>query len=251
MQMDHRIQFTSSKIEDLMFRTTFNPRTMEGDVIVNLSLIDRQYFDDVFRIFSMAINSGLSVSPLLKILHEGDSIGERTIGKDEVGFATVCSITIDGLLLKAGVMVKPRFGGLVEIRDGEPIRFTNVLTYQSTTIDPLEVLMSQELTSVMSMLKTGSGKILANLREAPMVARDVIDSTLSDMVDAGINGILEVGEPNTRILDVPVERDHLGIVVIGGTNPMAIVQEHGIPIWTNAMSTLIDINELSHINDVL
>nr|WP_321496567.1 DUF128 domain-containing protein [uncultured Methanolobus sp.] len=251
LQRNQRIQFTSSKIEDLMFRTTFNPKTMEGDVIVNLSLIDKQDYDDVFKIFSMAINSGLSVSPLLKILHEGDSIGDRKIAEGEVGFATVCSITIDGLLLKAGVMVKPRFGGLVEIRDGEPIRFTNVLTYQSTTIDPLEVLMSQELTSVMSMLKTGSGKILANLREAPMVARDVIDSTLADMVDAGINGILEVGEPNTRILDVPVERDHLGIVVIGGTNPMAIVQEHGISIRTNAMSTLIDIKELSHINDLV
>ncbi|WMW22044.1 DUF128 domain-containing protein [Methanolobus mangrovi] len=251
MQRNNRIQFTSSKIEDLMFRTTFNPKTMEGDVIVNLSLINKQDFDDVLKIFSMAINSGLSVSPLLKILHEGDSIGDHKIRENEVGFATVCSITIDGLLLKAGVMVKPRFGGLVEIRDGDPMRFTNVLTYQSTTIDPLEVLMSQELTSVMSMLKTGSGKILANLREAPMVARDTIDSTLSDMVDAGINGILEVGEPNTRILDVPVERDHLGIVVIGGTNPMAIVQEHGIPIRTNAMSTLIDINKLSHINDIV
>jgi Uncharacterized protein conserved in archaea len=251
LQRNNRIQFTSSKIEDLMFRTTFNPKTMEGDVIVNLSLINKSDFDDVLKIFSMAINSGLSVSPLLKILHEGDSIGDHKISENEVGFATVCSITIDGLLLKAGVMVKPRFGGLVEIRDGEPIRFTNVLTYQSTTIDPLEVLMSQELTSVMSMLKTGSGKILANLREAPMVARDTIDSTLSDMVDAGINGILEVGEPNTRILDVPVERDHLGIVVIGGTNPMAIVQEHGIPIRTNAMSTLIDINKLSHINDIV
>ncbi|WP_292467066.1 DUF128 domain-containing protein [Methanolobus sp.] len=251
MQGNQRIQFTSSKIEDLMFRTTFNPKTMEGDVIVNLSLIDKKDYDDVFKIFRMAINSGLSVSPLLKILREGDMIGERKIGRDEIGFATVCSITIDGLLLKAGVMVKPRFGGLVEIRDGEPLRFTNVLTYQSTTIDPLEVLMSQELTSVMGMLKTGSGKILANLREAPMVARDVIDSTLSDMVDAGINGILEVGEPNTRILDVPVERDHLGIVVIGGTNPMAIVQEHGIPIRTNAMSSLIDIKELTHINDLV
>ncbi len=251
LQNNRQIQFTSSKIEDLMFRTTFDPRTMEGDVIVNLSLIDKQDFEDVLRIFSMAINSGLSVSPLLRILHEGDSIGDRKIGRDEVGFATVCSITIDGLLLKAGVMVKPRFGGLVEIRDGAPMRFTNVLTYQSTTIDPLEVLMSQELTSVMDMLQTGSGKILANLREAPMVARDDIDSTLSDMVDAGINGILEVGEPNTRILDVPVERDHLGIVVIGGTNPMAIVQEHGINIRTNAMSTLIDINELSHINDLI
>jgi repressor of nif and glnA expression len=152
-------------------------------------------------------------------------------------------------LLKKGVLENPRFGGLVEIKNGTALRFTNVLTYHSTTIDPLEVLMSQEITSVTEMLKTGSGKILANLREAPMAARDDIDRILSDMMDAGITGILEVGEPNTRILDVPVERDHLGIVVIGGTNPMAIVQEHGIDIKTNAMSTVVDIKELRHINE--
>ncbi|WP_321420413.1 DUF128 domain-containing protein [uncultured Methanomethylovorans sp.] len=232
-----------------MFRTTFDPVTREGTVIVNLSIIDKKDLHDVMGIFEMAINSGLSVSPYLRVLHEGESIGGMTIEPDKVGFATMCSITIDGILLKKGVLVNPRFGGLVEIKNGTPLRFTNVLTYHSTTIDPLEVLMSQEITSVTEMLKTGSGKILANLREAPMAARDDIDRILSDMMDAGITGILEVGEPNTRILDVPVERDHLGIVVIGGTNPMAIVQEHGIGITTNAMSTVVDIKELRHINE--
>ena len=249
MQKNYCIQFTSAKIEDLMFRTTFNPVTREGKVVVNLSIIDKKDFDDVMGIFEMAINSGLSVSPFIRVLHEGDNVEGISVGPDEVGFVTMCSITIDGILLKKGVFVNPRFGGLVEIKDGTPLRFTNVLTYHSTTIDPLEVLMSQEITSVTEMLKTGSGKILANLREAPMVARDDIDRILSDMMDAGITGILEVGEPNTRILDVPVERDHLGIVVIGGTNPMAIVQEHGIGIRTNAMSTVVDFRELRHIKD--
>ncbi|WP_333786724.1 DUF128 domain-containing protein [Methanomethylovorans sp.] len=249
MQKNYCIQFTSAKIEDLMFRTTFDPVTREGKVVVNLSIIDKKDFDDVMGIFEMAINSGLSVSPFIRILHEGDNVAGISVGPDEVGFVTMCSITIDGILLKKGVFVNPRFGGLVEIKDGTPLRFTNVLTYHSTTIDPLEVLMSQEITSVTEMLKTGSGKILANLREAPMVARDDIDRILSDMMDAGITGILEVGEPNTRILDVPVERDHLGIVVIGGTNPMAIVQEHGIGIRTNAMSTAVDFRELRHINE--
>lgn len=249
MQKNYCIQFTSAKIEDLMFRTTFDPVTREGKVVVNLSIIDKKDFDDVMGIFEMAINSGLSVSPFIRVLHEGDNVAGISVGPDEVGFVTMCSITIDGILLKKGVFVNPRFGGLVEIKDGTPLRFTNVLTYHSTTIDPLEVLMSQEITSVTEMLKTGSGKILANLREAPMVARDDIDRILSDMMDAGITGILEVGEPNTRILDVPVERDHLGIVVIGGTNPMAIVQEHGIGIRTNAMSTVVDFRELRHINE--
>lgn len=249
MQKNYCIQFTSAKIEDLMFRTTFDPVTREGKVIVNLSIINKKDLVDVMGIFEMAINSGLSVSPYIRVLHEGDNIEGISVGPDQVGFLTVCSITIDGVLLKKGVLVNPRFGGLVEIKNGTPLRFTNVLTYHSTTIDPLEVLMSQEVTSVTEMLKTGSGKILANLREAPLAARDDIDRILSDMMDAGITGILEVGEPNTRILDVPVERDHLGIVVIGGTNPMAIVQEHGIGIKLNAMSNVVDIKELRHIND--
>ncbi|AGB50233.1 hypothetical protein Metho_2067 [Methanomethylovorans hollandica DSM 15978] len=249
MQKNYCIQFTSAKIEDLMFRTTFDPVTREGKVIVNLSITNKKDLEDVMGIFEMAINSGLSVSPYIRVLHEGDNIEGITVGPDQVGFLTVCSITIDGVLLKKGVLVNPRFGGLVEIKNGIPLRFTNVLTYHSTTIDPLEVLMSQEVTSVTEMLKTGSGKILANLREAPLAARDDIDRILSDMMDAGITGILEVGEPNTRILDVPVERDHLGIVVIGGTNPMAIVQEHGIGIKLNAMSNVVDIKELRHIND--
>src|SRR3972149_11456689 len=99
-------------------------------------------------------------------------------------------------MAEGGIPVKPKFGGVVEIHDGSPLRFTDILTYDSTTIDPLDVLMSQELTSVTEMVKTGSGKILANLREAPMAARDKIEQILDSIVAAGFSCILEVGEPN-------------------------------------------------------
>ena len=247
----YRIQFTASRIKDLMYKTTFDPKAMDGDVILNLSIIDKKDLDDVLGIFKMVISSGLSVTPYIKIVSEGESIGEMTIGEGKVGVGTVCSITIDGVLLKAGIPINPKLGGVVQIRNGTPVRFTDVLTYVSTTVDPLELLMSQGITSVSDMLRTGSGKILANLREAPMVARDEIESRLSDLMDAGFSGILEVGEPNTRVLDVPIERDHLGIVVIGGTNPMAVVQEYGIPIDTSAMSQLISFREMSRIEDLV
>ncbi|AGF97382.1 Transcriptional repressor of nif and glnA operons [Methanosarcina mazei Tuc01] len=244
----YRIQFTSSRIRDLMYRTTFDPKKMDGDIILNLSLIDKKDLDDVLGIFKMVISSGLSVTPYVKVISEGESIGDMTIEKGKVGIGTVCSITIDGVLLKGA---NPKLGGVVQIRNGIPVRFTDVLTYVSTTVDPLEILMSQGITSVSEMLRTGSGKVLANLREAPMVARDEIESNLSDLLDAGFSGILEVGEPNTRVLDVPIERDHLGIVVIGGTNPMAVVQEYGIPIDTSAMSRLISFKEMSRIEDLV
>ncbi|MDD3043367.1 MAG: DUF128 domain-containing protein [Methanosarcinaceae archaeon] len=245
------IQFMSSRIRDLMFRTTFDPKTMEGDVILNVSMIDREDLDDVLGIFKMVISSGLSVSPYLKVISEGESIGDLKVEKGKVGIGSVCSVTIDGVLLKAGIPINPKLGGVVQIKNGIPIRFTDVLTYASTTVDPLEVLMSQGITSVSEMLRSGSGKILANLREAPMIARDGIESCLSDMMEAGFSGILEVGEPNTRVLDVPVERDHMGIVVIGGTNPMAVVQEYGIHIDTSAMSQLIPFKEMVRIEDLV
>ncbi|MDD2439546.1 MAG: DUF128 domain-containing protein [Methanosarcinaceae archaeon] len=246
-----RIQFTSSRIRDLMFRTSFDPKTMKGDVILNVSMIDKENLADVLGIFKMVISSGLSVSPYVKLLSEGESIGELKVEKGKVGIGSVCSVTIDGVLLKAGIPINPKLGGVVQIRNGTPVRFTDVLTYASTTVDPLEVLMSQGITSVSEMLRSGSGKILANLREAPMIARDEIESRLADMVDAGFSGILEVGEPNTRVLDVPVERDHLGIVVIGGTNPMAVVQEYGIPIDTSAMSQLVPFKEMKRIEELI
>jgi len=84
-----------------------------------------------------------------------------------------------------------------------------------------------------------------------MPARDDIDHILSDLMEAGLSGIMEVGEPNTRVLDVPVERDHLGVVVIGGTNPMAMAKEQGFEVRTSAMSALIGIDSMKHIEDLI
>lgn len=250
MPNDNKIQFTSAKIENLMYRTSFDPITKKGNVIVNISKIKKNNFNDVMNIFLMAFNSDLLVSPYIKILYPGDQVENIKIESEEIGFATVCSITIDGILLKKGLFVKPKLGGIVEIKNGLPLRFTDVLTYSSTTIDPLEVLMSQKITSITQMLNTGSGKILANLREVSMGAKDDIDFLLASMIDAGITGILEVGNPNTRILEIPIEKDHIGIAVIGGTNPMAIVQEHNIFIETKTLSTIMCMNELDHIKNI-
>ncbi|VVB93091.1 Global nitrogen regulator NrpRII [uncultured archaeon] len=246
----NEIMFIISKIESMMYEVTFDPVKGNGKIITNLSIIDEANFEEVIGFLRQAVHSGLAVSPYIKIIRPGEKIGDVRIENGKIGIATLCSITIDGILLKAGVPVKPKFGGVVEIHDGSPLRFTDMLTYDSTTIDPLDVLMSQELTSITEMVNTGSGKILANLREAPMAARDRIEQVLDSLVKAGFSCILEVGEPNSDILGVQVGRDKLGIAIIGGTNPMALIQEHGININTQEMSFLIDISEMSHIDDI-
>lgn len=246
-----QITFTVSHIEDLIYGMTFDPSSNSGKIVTNISLMDSEHIDDILPIFRDVMLSGLNVSPLVRVLLPGERVDTFTIPENMHGIATVCSITVDGILLKHGIPVKPRFGGLVEIKDGVPIRFTDLVMYDSTTIDPLEILMSQSLTSVSDMLTSGSGKILANLREITMTARDRVEEVLDEMVSAGINGILEVGEPNTDILGVSLERDHFGVVVIGGTNPMAVAQEQGYKIETHAMSTLMDVSEMVPIDQVI
>ena len=246
-----QIIFTVSNIEDLIYGMTFDPSTRTGKVVANISLMNSEHFDDVLPIFRDVMLSGLTVSPLVKLLSPGDKLGDLTVPNDMHGIATVCSITVDGVLLKHGVPVKPRFGGLVEIRDGQPLRFTDLVMYDSTTLDPLEILMSQSLTSVSEMLTSGSGKILANLREITMNAREKVEEVLDELVSAGFSGILEVGEPNSDILGVSVDRDHFGVAVIGGANASAVAQEQGFKMENHAMSTLMDVAEMVPIDELV
>jgi repressor of nif and glnA expression len=57
---------------------------------------------------------------------------------------------------------------------------------------------------------------------------------------------LEVGEPNSDLLEMPVSRGHIGVAIIGGINSMAAVRESGVEIQTNAISGLTDIRDMNH-----
>jgi repressor of nif and glnA expression len=243
-EVSEEMMFANARIEEIMYSVTFNPKTRTGEIVVNLSVVDKKKLDDVLDIFKQVMYSGLSVCSYVKLFDEGEAFSGYEINPGKAGIATACSITIDGVFLKHGIPVRPKFGGIVQVKDRQPIRFTDMIRYDCTTIDPLEVLMSQELTSVREMTRTGSGKILANFREVPMTAKDDVDHIINRLLTAGFYGILEVGDPNTPVLGVDVDRDHMGIIITGGTNPMAAVQEAGIPIITKAIKGTLDFREM-------
>jgi repressor of nif and glnA expression len=53
-----------------------------------------------------------------------------------------------------------------------------------------------------------------------------------------------VGKPNQPLLDIPVMEGRAGIIVAGGLNPLAAVEESGIRTENLAMGTLLDFSEL-------
>jgi repressor of nif and glnA expression len=214
---------------------------MKGKIITNTSLVEKQYLNEALSVFFDVIQSGLSVSPLIMLAEE----------KELVKIKTACSLTISGVLLKSGIPVRPKGGGLIEVIEREPVRFTDMLMYWATTIDPIDVLTSQELTDITGMMRTGNGRILGNLQEAPMLAREKIEEVLERLTSAEFTGVLELSEPNMNVLGVSVERDHMGIALVGGTNLVAAARECGITIRHESISGLTDIAEMRHIEELI
>ena len=54
-----------------------------------------------------------------------------------------------------------------------------------------------------------------------------------------------IGEPNRPLLEVPVGIDKVGMVIVGGLNPVAAIEESGIPTESKAMSTLHEYSGLT------
>ena len=132
------------------------------------------------------------------------------------GLATVCSLTIDGILTKKGIASTPQYGGILET-EGKSPRFIELTAYNGSSLDPHEIYLSKGLTSVNKSLKKG-GRVLASLREIPYVARPETLDILDETEESGFS-ILKVGKPSELVYNAKVDRYHVGIVAPGGLNP--------------------------------
>lgn len=160
---------------------------------------------------------------------------------DKKGIATVCSLTIDGILTKHGIASSPQYGGILET-EGKVPRFIEFTAYSGSSLDPHEIYLSKGMTSVISSLDKG-GRILASLKEIPYVARPDALDVLEGVEEAGFS-ILNVGKPSELIYNAKVERYHVGIVAPGGLNPIAAVKESGIPVEAKAVETMMNVEDM-------
>ncbi len=241
------LKFVNHTIEDFAMRVTFDPVAGKGTIVYNLSLIKNEDLEFAISILKDAFRSGISVSGLVRIFNSGETVQDFVIPDGCTGICTMCSITFDSLLIRRGIPINPIGGGVVEIENQTPMRFTHIILYEHTTIDPLQVLMSQKTTSVINVMRKGSGNILANIREFHMEAEPLVGVVLDELAGSGYYGILEMGAPNTPLLGVPVSPQYVAIAAIGGTNPMAAIRESGRFVQPHAMKGLMDIRELAEI----
>lgn len=242
--VSERVGFVISRIETLSYLTTFNIETGEGDVILNISYFPEADFPAAAGILKEVFASPYVMSDRIIIARGGERIGDFTIPKGMIGLGTVCSVTINGIFLKAGIPVTSKFGGVVEVADWKPTRFTSLISYEGSSLDPLEIFIRSKMTDVLGAVKEHSGRILASFREVPVVCIDEAQRLAKKMSERGIGGILLIGNPNTPLLEVPVGIDKVGMVIVGGLNPIAAIEESGIQTQSKAMSTLHSYSDL-------
>ena len=245
-----KVGFAISRIELLAFRTDFDLDCHTGPVPVNVSFFNKGDLQKALRAMEPVFRAGLCASDLVAVAREGETIGELVVPRGRVALATVCSIVVNGCLLKAGVPIDSRFGGILQVRNHKPLRFVELIHYAGSSLDPSEVFIMAKMTSVAEAARSGDGKILANFREIPALCRPIAEEVIARLGEAGMNGVLVMGNTSEPVCEIPVELNRVGMVLLGGLNPVAAAEEAGIEAENHAMSTIIEYQSLTKFEEL-
>lgn len=245
-----KVGFVAAKVDTLGYRMSFSLSKGTGTIIANTAMIGKRDLGRSILNMDPVFARNLGMGQKVALAREGQTIAGRKVPRGSVAFATVCSVTVNGIMLDQRVPVTSRFGGLVEMRDDQPVRFVELIEYGGTTIDPLEAFIRAGMTQVLECARTGSGVIGASFREVPSVALEDVRRIKQTMDSHGLAGILAIGKPNRPLLDIPVAEGRTGIIVIGGLNPVAALHEAGIPVEIQSLIGLEDVKTFSTFKDL-
>jgi repressor of nif and glnA expression len=242
-----RLGFITTRFMSLAYSATYDPSIDSGTVVANVSIFDKSLYDKTMETVKALHEMDLLSAPYIKVLDENEEYLDISVPKGKIALFTVCNLTLDSILIHAGVPLFFEYGGLVQVVNRKPIRFVEIISYEGTTIPPLEVFVYKKMTSISRILRTGSGMLLATMREIPAEARERTVKIMEKQKEKGWGGVLVLGEPNEPVLGVPVSMDRFGICMVGGIVPGAVMVEKGAQVVTFAPHCYIPIKEMTRI----
>jgi repressor of nif and glnA expression len=248
--VQERVGFIATRVEAMSCQVTFSPETREGLLVANVGVVDRSHLVSAVREMVPVYRAGLGMGQYGALAKPGEKLGAVLVPPGKVGVATVSSVTINGVLLGSRVPTWSIFGGVLEISDRKPVRFTDVIHYNGTSLDPLQVFIRGKLTSVRRAARTGTGRIGASFREFPTTAYHEVERLTSVLAGVGLDGCYQIGKPNQSFLEFPVHEGMTGLLVKGGMNPLAAVEEAGIPVMIHPLCAMVPFEALVHFEEM-
>jgi repressor of nif and glnA expression len=246
---NQRLDFTTTRYMSIAYSATYDPDLDSGTVVANVSIIDKNLQDKTVKIMKELQNMNLLSAPYIKVLDDKTERCNSNISlpAGKIALITVCNLSLDSILIHSGIPLFFGYGGLVQVVNLKPIRFAEIMAYEGTTMSPLEVFVYRKMTSILRILRTGSGMLLATMREIPVEAREKTLKILEKLKEKGWGGVLVLGEPNEPVLGVPVGMDRFGICMVGGIVPGAAILEEGNNEVTFASHCFIPIENMTRI----
>ena len=231
-----QIPFLLSKSWNLIQQVDFNVEKRKGDIIANVSYINKDNLDSALEIMEETYNSNPKyINPYYKLV-------DHPTDDSKLGIATICSLSIDGLLINNGIMSNPIYGGLLELT--EPPLFIDLISYNGTTIDPHKIFLSKNMTAISTNI--GTKKILASFKEIPYIAREYAVYLLDILKNTGFS-IYKIGKPREVTYNAKADNYNFGIVAGSGLNSIGAIKEKGIDIEVKAIEKLIPFEEMDRL----
>lgn len=235
-QNPEKISLVLSKSLNLIQQVNFDVEKQKGDIIANISYVDKDNIDRALSIMEDTYNSNPKfINPYYKLVEHPEK-------DDRIGIATICSLSIDGILINNGIMSNPTYSGLLELT--EPPLFIDLISYNGTTLDPHKIFLSKNMTSITG--GDGPSKILASVKEIPYVARDHAVELLEILNNIGFS-IYKIGKPREFVYNSKVENYNFGVITGGGLNSIGAVKESGVPIQVKALEKMMPFEKMERL----
>ena len=235
-QNPEKISLVLSKSLNLIQQVNFDVEKQKGDIIANISYVDKDNIDRALSIMEDTYNSNPKfINPYYKLV-------EHPENDDMVGIATICSLSIDGILINNGIMSNPTYSGLLELT--EPPLFIDLISYNGTTLDPHKIFLSKNMTSITG--GDGPSKILASVKEIPYISRDHAVELLEILNNIGFS-IYKIGKPREFVYNSKVDNYNFGVITGGGLNSIGAVKESGVPIQVKALEKMMPFEKMERL----
>ena len=245
-----RVGYMSAKIDRMTFAMDFDLPLRRGTVVINTVIVEKEAFRSRLPDIITVFEKGYAMGTLVNLLKPGERVGTIVVPPGHVGFCTVCSVTLNGVLLKHGIPTRSLFSGLLQLENGQASRFVELISYDGTSIDPLQLFIRGKMTDYLGAIRNGCGRIGAGFREIPEESYDLARDLAKKLETVGLGAFLKIGRPSRELLNVPVHEGTCGAIVIGGLNPSAILEETGVPVQHYALSGYMEYTRMFHYSEM-
>ena len=235
-QSQEKISLVLSKSLNLIQQVNFDVEKQKGDIIANISYVHRDHIDRALSIMEDTYNDNPKyINPYYKLVDHPEN-------DDLIGIATICSLSIDGILINNGIMSNPTYSGLLELT--EPPLFIDLISYNGTTLDPHKIFLSKNMTSITG--SDGPDKILASVKEIPYISRDHAVELLEILNNIGFS-IYKIGKPREFVYNSKVDNYNFGVITGGGLNSIGAVKESGVPIQVKVLEKMMPFEKMERL----